>query len=112
MRPGAMLINSARGPILDLTAVYDGLRSGRLGAVGLDTLPDEPPRVSEPLIAAWQAREPWIEGRFLVTPHAGFFSAPALEDMRIKSLETALEYLRGGPLKNCVNGVQADRREP
>jgi lactate dehydrogenase-like 2-hydroxyacid dehydrogenase len=105
MKPGAMLINTARGPILDLAAVHDGLKSGRLGAVGLDVTPVEPPSPDEPLIRAWRSDEDWIRGRFLLTPHAAFYSGPALEDMRVKSTETAVRFLREGVLNNCVNGV-------
>jgi lactate dehydrogenase-like 2-hydroxyacid dehydrogenase len=104
MKQDAVLVNTARGPICDLKAIHDGLKSGKLGAVGLDVLPDEPPSLDEPLIRAWRAGEPWIKGRLHISPHAAFYSADAFADMRRLSMETAVLYTRDGKLQNCVNG--------
>jgi phosphoglycerate dehydrogenase-like enzyme len=103
MKRGAILINTARGPICNLDALYDGLKSGHLLAVGLDVLPEEPANSNERLIAAWQKQEGWICGRLMVAPHAAFFSAPAFRDIRTKSMQTVMLYLRDGVLQNCVN---------
>ena len=110
MKPGAWLINTARGPICDTTAVLEGLKSGRLAAVGLDVLPVEPATTADPLVAAWQANEPWIRGRVLLSAHVGFFSPDAFVDLRRKSMETAFHYLRDGKLANCVNAEFLKRR--
>ncbi len=103
MKPGAYLINTARGPICDTTALLAGLKSGKVAAVGLDVLPKEPAAIDDPLVAAWQANEPWIRGRMLLNPHAGFYNPDSLVDLRRKSIETAYDYLRDGTLANCVN---------
>ena len=103
MKPGAYLINTARGPICDTGALLAGLKSGKLAAVGLDVLPKEPAAPDDPLVAAWQANEPWIRGRMLLNPHAGFYSPNSLVDLRRKTIETAYNYLRDGTLANCVN---------
>jgi D-3-phosphoglycerate dehydrogenase/C-terminal binding protein len=103
MKPGAYLICNARGPICDTGALLEGLRSGRLAAVGLDVLPKEPATTDDPLVAAWVANEPWIRGRVLLNPHAGFYSPDAFVDLRRKAVETAYYYLRDGKLANCVN---------
>ena len=103
MKPGAFLLNTARGPICDTTALVEGLKSGRLAAVGLDVLPNEPASTADPLVAAWQANEPWIRGRVLLGPHAGFFSPDSFVDLRRKAIETAIYYLRDGKLATCVN---------
>jgi len=103
MKPGTYLINTARGPICDTAALLEGLTSGKLAAVGLDVLPDEPATLNDPLVAAWRANEPWIRGRMLLTPHAGFYSPDAFVDLRRKAIETAYYYLRDGKLANCVN---------
>jgi lactate dehydrogenase-like 2-hydroxyacid dehydrogenase len=103
MKPGAFLINTARGPICNTAALLAGLKTGKLGAVGLDVLPKEPAATDDPLVAAWQANEPWIRGRVLLTPHAAFYSRDSLADLRRKAIETAYDYLRDGKLANCVN---------
>ena len=103
VKPGAYLINTARGPICDTGALLDGLKRGKLAAVGLDVLPQEPATVGDPLVAAWHANEPWIRGRMLLNPHSGFYSPDAFADLRRKAMETAYDYLRDGKLANCVN---------
>jgi lactate dehydrogenase-like 2-hydroxyacid dehydrogenase len=110
MKPGAYLINTARGAICDTSALLDGLRSGKLAAVGLDVLPDEPPTLADPLVAAWHANEPWLRGRMLLNPHTGFYSPDSLVDLRRKAIETACHYLRDGKLANCVNAEYLKRR--
>lgn len=103
MKPGAVLINTSRGGTMDLDAVERGLRSGRLGAAALDVLPNEPFDPSHPLLAAWRAGEPWLEGRLLLTPHAAFYTPESLADMRRLSAFTVVDYLRHGRLRSCVN---------
>jgi lactate dehydrogenase-like 2-hydroxyacid dehydrogenase len=103
MRPGAVLINTARGGVVDLDAVHDGLRSGRIGAAGLDVLAQEPPDRTHALLAAWARQEPWLEGRLLITPHAAFYSPESLADMRRLSAQAVADFLRDGTLRSCVN---------
>jgi phosphoglycerate dehydrogenase-like enzyme len=100
---GALLVNTARGPIVDLDALEAALRSGRLRGAGLDVLAEEPPPAGHPLIAAWRAREPWIAHRLIVTPHAAFYCDEAWQEMRHKAAVEALRVLRDEPPRNCVN---------
>src|SRR6516162_9300448 len=61
LRPGAVVINDARGPILDLDALLANLKSGHIAAAGLDVLPIEPPVEPVPeLLRLYRAREPSI----------------------------------------------------
>ena len=102
-KQGAYIINTARGPICDTAALVEGLKSGKLGAVGLDVLPKEPGSLDDPFVAAWNANEPWIRGRAILNPHAGFYSPDSFVDLRRKAMETAFYYLRDKQLTNCVN---------
>ena len=92
-KPGLIVVNTARGPIVDLDALADALRAGRIGGAGLDVLPQEPADPGHPLIAAWLAGEPWVRRRLVLTPHAAFYSPAALEDMQRKSIEVCVAYL-------------------
>ncbi|CAN5250834.1 C-terminal binding protein [soil metagenome] len=103
-KPDLIVINTARGPIVDLDALTDALRERRIGAAGLDVLPKEPADGDHPLIKAWRAGEPWTRGRVVLTPHAAFYSPASLEDMQRKAIEVIVAYLRDGKLMNCVNG--------
>lgn len=67
MKPGALLINTARGGVVDLDALLAALRGGRLGGAALDVLPTEPPPVRP------------VAPNLIVTPHAAYYS-PASEE--------------------------------
>lgn len=103
MKPGAILVNTARGEHIDLDAVEAALRSGHLCAAALDVLPREPLDRSHPLLAAWSRREDWLEGRLIVTPHAAFYTPESLVDMRRLSMLAAVTFLKDGRLRSCVN---------
>lgn len=100
---GAVLVNTARGPIVDIDAVHDLLKSGHLAGVGLDVVPVEPPVEPVPaLLLAYRAREPWTEGRLIITPHSAFFTPEAWEDIRVKSAETIRAALLGPRPQNVI----------
>ncbi len=102
-KPGQVIVNTARGNIIDLDALNDALSSGRIAAAGLDVLPAEPADRNHPLIAAWLKREPWLDGRLTLSPHAAFYSPDGMVDLRTKTIETALAPLETGRAINCVN---------
>jgi len=102
-KPGLVLINTARGPVVDLDALHDALRSGSVGAAGLDVLPEEPASTDRPLIRAWVDDEEWLRDRLLITPHSAFCTPGSVTDMRRKGGEVAMRYLVDGVLENCVN---------
>ncbi|MFT5391107.1 MAG: phosphoglycerate dehydrogenase-like enzyme [Gammaproteobacteria bacterium] len=102
LKPGAIIINTSRGPVVDIDAVFDALKAGTLAGAALDVLPNEPPE-DHPLIRAFCAREPWIDGRLILSPHSAFYSIPGQSDLRRKGVETIVSYLGDGELRNCVN---------
>lgn len=101
---GAVLINTARGPVVDIDAVGEALRSGSLAGAGLDVVPVEPPADNPPpLLAAYRAREPWLEGRLIVTPHIAFHTPEAWADIRRKGAETMAAALFTNSPQNVVD---------
>ncbi len=100
---GAVVVNTARGPILDIDALAAALRDRRLAGVGLDVVPVEPPADPVPeLIRAYRARELWAEGRLIITPHSAFLTPEAWEDIRVKSAETMRAALLGPQPRNVI----------
>ena len=100
---GLVVINTARGPIIDLDALHDAMRDGTVLAAGLDVLPDEPANLNAPLISAWHRGEDWLKHRLVLTPHSAFFTPESVRDIRAFSTYTAMRYLHNGQLTNCVN---------
>lgn len=103
MRPDAVLINTARGAVVDVEALAEALETGRLAGAGIDVLPQEPPAPGSRLVAAVTRREPWTIGRVILTPHAAWYSRESAIDVRRKAALTARDFLRDGKLRDCVN---------
>jgi C-terminal binding protein len=100
---GAVLVNTARGPIVDIDAVATLLKSGHLAGAGLDVVPVEPPVEPVPeLIRAYRAREDWTLGRLIITPHSAFYTPQAWDDIRSKSAETMRAALLGPRPQNVI----------
>lgn len=103
MKNDSVLINIARGGLVDLDALYDALLKGRLAAAGLDVVEEEPPITPVKLLTAWQEQEKWLDGRLTITPHAAFYSQSGYNDMRTFSAEVLRSWLFNGELRNNVN---------
>jgi phosphoglycerate dehydrogenase-like enzyme len=103
LRKGAVVVNDARGPILDLDALAELMRDGHIAAAGLDVLPQEPPVEPVPeLLRAYRAREKWLEGRLVVTPHSAWLTPHSWEDTRRKSAETMRAALLSNKPQNVI----------
>jgi len=90
MKPGAYLINTARGGLVDEQALADALRRGHLGGAATDVLTQEPPRDGNPLLAS-------DIPRLIVTPHSAWGSREARQRIVIQLMENALAYFGGAP---------------
>jgi C-terminal binding protein len=100
---GAIVINTARGPIIDIDALATLLKSGHLAGVGIDVVPVEPPVDPVPeLMRAYRAREDWTLGRLIITPHSAFYTPQAWDDIRSKSAETMRAALAGPRAQNVI----------
>lgn len=101
-KPGAILVNTARGPICDTGALLAALETNHLYGVGLDVFPTEPPH-DDPLLAAVRRADHVAHHRCVVTPHSAFYSEESFEEMRTKAAREVVRALRGQPLRNVVN---------
>lgn len=103
LKPGATIINTARGGIIDIEALYHAMKNGKVWAAGLDVLPVEPPLSRDKLIKAWHRDENWLRNHLLITPHCAFYSPSAFREMRMKAaLEIKRVFEEHLPY-NCVN---------
>jgi glycerate dehydrogenase len=91
MKPGALLINTGRGALVDEPALIEALASGRLGGAGLDVLADEPPRADHPLT---DPRAPWAS-RVVVTPHIAWGTVEARTRLAAEVAKNLDAFLRG-----------------
>lgn len=90
MKPGAILINTARGGIVDEQALAEALRTGRLGGAGIDVLEREPPANDSPLL---QGDLP----NLIVTPHIAWASREARQRLADQLAENIRAFLDGRP---------------
>lgn len=90
MKPQALLINTARGGLVDEQALADTLRAGHLGGAAFDVLSEEPPRQGNPLLAD-------DIPRLIVTPHNAWGSREARQRIVAQLAENASAFLAGAP---------------
>jgi C-terminal binding protein len=108
MKPTAILVNTARGAVVDLDALAAALREGRLAGAGIDVLPGEPPNPETPLLKLWQANDPPFN--LIITPHTAFFSNEGMIEMREKAACEIRRGLKGERLLNCINTEYLKKR--
>ncbi|MCR9098276.1 MAG: hydroxyacid dehydrogenase, partial [bacterium] len=109
MKDGAILINTARGPIVDTDALLKALSSGKLGAAGLDVLPEEPVvREESELLRTYFSREHGLDTlladhillrlrNVVITPHTAFNTREAVQRILDTSLGNIEGFLEGAP---------------
>jgi glyoxylate reductase len=93
MRPGAILINTARGPIVDQAALLEALQEGRIAGAALDVTDPEPPPAGDPLLSA---------PNLIVAPHIGSATHTAREQMVTLAVDNLLAALDGKPMPHPV----------
>ena len=94
MKKGAILVNCARGGIVDERAVAASLAAGHLGGAALDVYEKEPPPADHPLFA---------QANVVCTPHIGASTEEAQSAVAVAVAEQLVAYLRDGVVKNAVN---------
>jgi D-3-phosphoglycerate dehydrogenase len=98
MKPGSVLVNTARGSLIDLPALLEALAAGRPGFAALDVYPSEPVDVGLFTSGAFQP----VAERVLLTPHMAWYTEESEADMRRKAADEAGRLLRGEPLREPV----------
>lgn len=101
--PGALVINTARGGIVDALALLQGIELGHLAGAGIDVLETEPPHDSDPLLQAWRDPRHPVYDRLILNPHSAFYTEEGLADMRTKSSQNVRRVLLGQKPWNVVN---------
>ncbi|HNF36265.1 MAG TPA: D-glycerate dehydrogenase [Anaerolineales bacterium] len=94
MKPNAILVNTARGGVLDQTALYDALKSKRIFAAALDVTDPEPLPMDCPLLELENC---------IIVPHLGSASQKTRDMMSLLAAQNLIAGLRGERLTHCVN---------
>ena len=100
MKPSALLVNTARGGLIDEKALVDALGRKQIAGALLDVLTQEPPDKKNPLL---RARNCWI------TPHQSWASRASRERLMAIAVENLRAFLAGHPV-NVVNGIDLQKR--
>ena len=93
MRPDAVLVNTARGPIVDEVALVAALRSGVIAGAALDVFETEPPGGS-PLLAM---------DNVVISPHVAGLSTVSVAEMTRRATQAVLDVVAGRPVEHLVN---------
>ena len=87
MKPGALLINTARGAIVDNAALADALKAGKIAGAGIDVLDQEPPPLEHPLLAK-------NVPNLILTPHTAWAAAEARQRLINKVADNLEHWLK------------------
>ena len=110
MKDGVMIINTSRGPLIDTTAIIGGLKSGKIGYVGLDVYEEEGDLFFEDLSDEVIQDDTFVRlqtfPNVLITAHQAFFTREAVDNIRDTTFENLLTLDKG---ESCINLVSLNR---
>lgn len=99
MKPNAVLINTARGPIVSDTALNRALKEGWISGAGVDDLEEEPAKIRD-----WKPRNPLFEREnLIISPHAAYYSIESIGMVRDFAAHEVIRVLSGNPPLSPVN---------
>jgi len=102
MKKGVLLVNTARGGIIDSDALFSAMKSGKVAAAGLDVLENEPD-----IPDGFRTLD-----NVLLTAHSAFYTEESFLEMRTKSAELVRQKMNGLPVRNCVNENAGEHSVP
>src|SRR5262249_46816811 len=103
MKKTSFLINTARGPIVEDTALYQALNEGWIAGAALDDIEEEPAKQRD-----WRPVNPLFRlSNVIITPHAAYYSVESIVPVRKIAAEAAERVLRGLPARSAVNTIAA-----
>jgi D-lactate dehydrogenase len=106
-KPGVMLINTSRGPLIDTRAVIDGIKSGQIGHLGIDVYEEEQNLffrdLSDTIIQDDTFQLLQSFPNVVITAHQAFFTRNALEDIARATVTSFTEFEQGQPLTQAVS---------
>lgn len=105
-RPGAMVINNARGSVVDLPALAAALKSGRLGGAALDVFPEEPAAKGDPFDSPVRGLP-----NVILTPHVGGSTEEAQEAIAVDVCTKLIRFINNGSTTGSVNVPQVELPE-
>lgn len=94
MKPDAVVVNTARGAIIDTVALADALCAGRLWGAGIDVFEDEPVDPGHPLLAAPHT---------VLSPHVAYWSEESGEELRRRATQAVIDVVLGRAPMDCLN---------
>ena len=106
MKPGALLLNNARGSVVDLDAVADALKSGHLGGAAVDVFPEEPSKNDDAFECALQGLD-----NVILTPHVGGSTEEAQAAIAVDVAGKLARFVNDGSTTGAVNVPEADLPE-
>jgi D-3-phosphoglycerate dehydrogenase len=102
MKKTAVVLNVARGGIIDEPALADALKAGTIGGAGVDVFTAEPTTADQPLLTA---------PNVVLTPHLGASTVEAQENVAVEAAQLIADFLLKGQVANAVNAPSVDPRE-
>ncbi len=102
IKRGALLVNTARGPLVDVDALVDALDAGQLAGAALDVLPQEPPPAGLRLLG---------RDDVILTPHIGFYSEESMIDLQTKAAQQVAMVLSGKSPRYPINLKELQARK-
>ncbi len=94
MKPGAIVVNTSRGAVIDTVALAQALEEGRLWGAGLDVFEEEPLDRNHPIVRAPHT---------VLTPHAAYWSEESGVELRTRACQAAIDVFMGVTPKDCLN---------